>query len=88
MNFGLYLYGIFPESISNSLELKGLDGQTVQSQVIDGFTFLYSEACQEKYLASRRNLLAHERVLEEAMKAGFHTLLPLRFGLVVKDWEE
>ncbi|QYX32590.1 GvpL/GvpF family gas vesicle protein [Sphaerospermopsis torques-reginae] len=88
MNFGLYLYGIFPESIPNSLELKGLDGQTVQSQVVDGFTFLYSEACQEKYLASRRNLLAHERVLEEAMKAGFHTLLPLRFGLVVKDWEE
>jgi hypothetical protein len=87
MNLGLYLYGIFPDSIPESLELKGLDGQPVQSQIVDGFTFLYSDACQEKYLASRRNLLTHERVLEQTMQAGFYTLLPLRFGLVVKDWE-
>ena len=84
MNLGLYLYGIFPDSIPES---KGLDGQPVQSQIVDGFTFLYSDACQEKYLASRRNLLTHERVLEQTMQAGFYTLLPLRFGLVVKDWE-
>jgi hypothetical protein len=88
MNFGLYLYGIFPDTIPEHLEIKGLDGQPVQSQAVDGFTFLYSDACQEKYLASRRNLLTHERVLEQAMQEGFYTLLPLRFGLVVKDWAE
>jgi hypothetical protein len=38
-------------------------------------------------LASRRNLLTHEKVLEQTMDAGFRVLLPLRFGLVVKDWE-
>jgi hypothetical protein len=55
--------------------------------VVDEFCFLYSEARQEKYLASRRNLLTHEKVLEQTMHAGFRVLLPLRFGLVVKDWE-
>ena len=35
MNLGLYLYGIFPDSIPESLELKGLDGQPVQSQIVD-----------------------------------------------------
>ncbi|MFM5889372.1 MAG: GvpL/GvpF family gas vesicle protein [Dolichospermum sp.] len=86
-NFGLYLYGIFPEIIPDTFDIKGLDGKPVHSQSVDGFTFLYSQACQEKYLASRRNLLTHERVLEQTMHEGFHVLLPLRFGLVVKDWE-
>ncbi|MBD2438944.1 GvpL/GvpF family gas vesicle protein [Nostoc sp. FACHB-110] len=87
MSFGLYLYGIFPEEIPATLELQGLDGQPVFSHLIDGFNFLYSEAQQEKYLASRRNLINHEKVLEQAMQAGYRSLLPLRFGLVVKDWE-
>jgi hypothetical protein len=87
MSFGLYLYGIFPDPIPATVNLQGLDSQPVCSQVIDGVTFLYSEARQEKYLASRRNLISHEKVLEQAMHAGFRTLLPLRFGLVVKNWE-
>ena len=87
MSTGLYLYGIFPDEITETLVLEGLDEQPVHSQVVDGFCFLYSEALREKYLASRRNLLAHERVLEKTMHEGFRVLLPLRFGLVVKDWE-
>ena len=87
MNICLYLYGIFADHIPDSFEVKGLDGKPVASNLVNGFTFLYSEATQEKYLASRRNLLTHERVLEQAMLEGFQTLLPLQFGLVVKDWE-
>ena len=55
---------------------------------MDGFTFLYSEAKQDRYLASRQNLLCHERVLEEAMQAGYRTVLPLQFGLTVENWQE
>ncbi|MBD2355723.1 GvpL/GvpF family gas vesicle protein [Tolypothrix sp. FACHB-123] len=87
MDAGLYLYGIFSDSIPSTINLKGLDSQPVYSEVIEGFTFLYSDAKQEKYLASRRNLISHEKVLEQAMQEGFRTLLPLRFGLVVKNWE-
>jgi hypothetical protein len=58
----------------------------VQTQIVDGFAFLYSEAQQERYLASRRNLLGHEKVLEQAMQAGYRALLPLQFGLIIEDW--
>lgn len=87
MDCGFYLYGIFPTPGPCNLNLKGLDQQPVYSHTLDGFIFLYSQATQEKYLASRRHLLSHEKVLEEAMSEGFRTLLPLRFGMVVKSWE-
>lgn len=86
MGYGLYLYGIFPYPGPRNLELVGLDQQPVDTHRIDSFTFLYSEAQQERYLASRRNLLGHERVLEQAMEGGYRTLLPLRFGLIIEDW--
>ncbi|MGI0489806.1 GvpL/GvpF family gas vesicle protein [Pantanalinema rosaneae CENA516] len=86
MGYGLYLYGIFPLPGPEDLSLEGLDKQPVQLQVIDGFAFLYSEAQQERYLASRKNLLGHEKVLEQAMAAGYRTLLPLQFGLIIEDW--
>lgn len=82
----LYLYGIFPAPGPQNLHLEGLDKQPVQTQIVDDFTFLYSEAQQERYLASRRNLLGHEKVLEQAMEVGYRTLLPLQFGLVIDDW--
>ncbi len=87
MNHKLYLYGIFPTPGPEGLALEGLDKQPVQTQVVDGFTFLYSEARQDRYLASRRNLLGHEKVLEQAMHAGHRTLLPLQFGLIIENWE-
>lgn len=87
MNLGFYLYGILPEPLPETLAIAGLDRAPVYNQTIEGFHFLYSEAKQTKYLTSRRNLLGHEKVLEEAMSAGFRTLLPLRFGLVVKTWD-
>ena len=87
MNNSFYLYGILPAPISEKVVLEGLDKQPVQSYSIDGFNFLYSTAKQEKYLTSRRNLLCHEKVLEDAMNEGFRSLLPLRFGMIVKTWE-
>lgn len=87
MGYGLYLYGIFPTPGPQGLELEGLDKQPVHAYEVDGFVFLYSEAQQERYLASRRNLLGHEKVLEQAMEQGFRTLLPLQFGLIIEGWE-
>jgi hypothetical protein len=87
MSLGFYLYGILPEPLPDTLAIVGLDREPIHNQTIEGFHFLYSEAKQTKYLTSRRNLLGHEKVLEEAMTAGFRTLLPLRFGLVVKTWD-
>jgi len=83
----LYLYGILPTPGPAALAIEGLDRQPVAIAQLDGFAFLYSPASQPKYLASRRNLLAHERVLEEVMQQGWRTVLPLQFGMVVEDWQ-
>ncbi|PSR17539.1 protein gvpF/L [filamentous cyanobacterium CCP3] len=83
-----YLYGIFPAPGPADLPLDGLDAQTVQAQHLGDFTFLYSVACQKRYLSSRKNLLGHEKVLEAAMEQGHRTLLPLQFGLIVDSWEQ
>jgi hypothetical protein len=83
-----YLYGIFPTPGPAELPLKGLDDQPVQAQQLGSFTFLYSIACQKRYLSSRKNLLGHEKVLEAAMEQGHRTLLPLQFGLIVESWEQ
>ncbi|MEO0824127.1 MAG: GvpL/GvpF family gas vesicle protein [Cyanobacteria bacterium J06635_15] len=88
MGTALYLYGIFPAPGPQGLVVKGLDAQPVVAHTIDEFTFLYSEAQQARYLASRRNLLGHEKVLEQAMHDGFRTLLPLQFGLIIETWDK
>jgi len=87
MENGLYLYGILPTNQVRPLALQGLDKQPIQTHAVNEFSFLYSQAQQERYLASRRNLLGHEQVLEQVMQHGYRTLLPLQFGLVVQDWE-
>ncbi|MBE9177835.1 GvpL/GvpF family gas vesicle protein [Oculatella sp. LEGE 06141] len=87
MGCGLYLYGIFPAPGPQNLDLQGLDQQSVHTHQTNEFVFLFSEAQQERYLASRRNLLGHERVLEQAMQQGYRTLLPLQFGLIIDDWQ-
>jgi hypothetical protein len=87
MDYGYYIYGIFPLPGPQKLNLHGLDQQPVQVKILDDFAVLYSQAQQESYLASRRNLLCHEKVLEEIMQAGDRNLLPVQFGLLVSNWE-
>ncbi len=83
-----YLYGIFPAPGPQTLAAQGLDDQPVQVYHLGGFTFLYSIAHQKRYLASRSQLLTHEKVLETAMQQGYRTLLPLQFGLTVTTWDQ
>ncbi len=87
MGHGLYLYGIFPPPGPQRLTGHGLDNQPLHTHPINDFVFLYSEAQQERYLASRRNLLGHAKVLEQAMEAGYRTVLPLQFGLIIENWQ-
>lgn len=86
--YGYYLYGIIPLPVPDTLNIEGLDKQPVSLKIIDNFALLYSEAQKKKYLASRRNLLNHERVLETAMELGYRNLLPLQFGLCIEEWDE
>ncbi len=85
---GFYLYGLFPTPGPVNLTLTGLDDQPVALHTIGPVAILYSPTEQTRYLASRKHLLGHERVLEAAMTAGHRTLLPLQFGLIITDWAQ
>ncbi|MDZ8087209.1 MAG: GvpL/GvpF family gas vesicle protein [Nostoc sp. DedQUE12b] len=87
MSYGFYIYGILTLPAPKNLNLQGLDRQPVEIKILDDFAVIYSEAQQERYLASRRNLLSHEKVLEEIMQGGDRYLLPVQFGLLVSSWE-
>ncbi|MBD2175420.1 GvpL/GvpF family gas vesicle protein [Pseudanabaena sp. FACHB-1998] len=90
----LYLYAILQAEnldLIQNIDLNGMNSQPIQFHAIPPFAIVYSEAQQERYLASRANLLAHETVLESLMKAidPYQAVpLPLQFGLVVEEWEE
>lgn len=90
---GLYLYGILPDGEVNHLNrhLTGMDGVPVLYHHIPPFLIIYSQTKEERYLASRANLLTHEKVLEELMRSipnDRAVPLPLQFGLVVENWEQ
>ncbi|MDX2255772.1 MAG: GvpL/GvpF family gas vesicle protein [Pseudanabaenaceae cyanobacterium bins.39] len=90
----LYLYTILQSEhlhLVQHLEIQGMNGQPVKFHVLAPFAIAYSESQQERYLASRANLIAHETVLEYLMQQIDPHLavpLPLQFGLVVDSWED
>ena len=90
----LYLYAILQAEhleLIKDLDIQGMNAQPVQFHALAPFALVYSEAQQERYLASRANLLTHETVLETLMKAiDPHQAvpLPLQFGLVVESWSD
>jgi len=85
---GLYLYGIVSAPGPRHLAVTGIDQQPVQMMTLGSLVIFYSAAQQDRYLASRTNLLTHERVLEKIMQEGHRSVLPLQFGLVVNDWQQ
>lgn len=90
----LYLYAILLADhlgLVKDIEIKGMNSQLVQFHPIPPFAVVCSESQQERYLASRANLITHEVVLESLMKViDPHQAvpLPLQFGLVVDGLEE
>jgi hypothetical protein len=89
---GLYLYAILNEKdLPRNFKAKGMNDQPVEVKLLSPFAVFYSEAQQDRYLASRANLLAHERAIEAVMEAvdvKKAVPLPLQFGLVIDDWEQ
>jgi hypothetical protein len=79
---GVYLYCVLRADEPPAFTSKGIGergGEVSTVQVRDLVAVLSASPVIE-YEQSRRNLLAHTRVLEEAMQHG--TILPVRFGVV------
>jgi len=81
---GAYVYGVVRGSATPPAG-GGVDEQAVRLAGNGELAALVSTAPSVPVKASRRNLMAHSRVLQEAMSAG--PVLPMRFGVVMPSEE-
>jgi hypothetical protein len=81
-----YVYCVGPaEAFSNGDAMAGVSGigdhkPEIRMVQVDDLVAVVSDSPKVRYDVSRRNLLAHQRVLEQAMKLS--TVLPVSFGTV------
>ena len=83
---GKYLYSIIETDEERNFGPIGIGGQEVETIAYGDLSAVVSNAPMGKYVVSKENLLAHQRVLEQVMKE--FTVLPVRFCTVAANAEE
>jgi hypothetical protein len=78
------IYGIcIATTPAPSLAVRGLEGGPVYSVDADGLRALVSDTTSLRVRPERRNIKAHQSVLDAAMNEA--TVLPMRFGVIAKN---
>lgn len=82
---GKYLYGIIDAPAPATFDVPAIGGRgdEVHTITLGRLAAVVSNSPRIEYDNSRRNMLAHTRVLEQVM--AHHTLLPVCFGTVGSD---
>ena len=82
VEMGKYLYCIIPCSDNRTFDADviGNGGGVVHTVPHNGLAAVVSDSPVTQYESTRRNMVAHERILETVMRE--FTLLPVRFGTV------
>src|SRR4051794_21460630 len=76
-----YVYGVTRAGAIERSPGEGIDGQLVEVATHGGLAALVSDAPKVPVKASRRNLMAHSRVLQSVIAET--CVLPMRFGVVM-----
>ena len=76
-----YVYGVVRARSKSSPKLKGINGKPLRVVASGGVGALTSDVPDGPLEAGREELLAHSRVLEQAIRRG--VVLPMRFGVVM-----
>src|SRR3954468_13907429 len=80
-----YVYGVTRAGATERSPGEAIDGQAVEVATHDGLAALVSDAPNVPVKASRRNLMAHSRVLQSVIAKT--CVLPMRFGVVMPSRE-
>ena len=85
---GKYIYCIIETKIERNFGPIGIGGNGDEVSTISyrNLSVVISNSPMTKYVVSRENLLAHERVVEEVMKE--FTVLPVRFCTIASNADE
>ena len=88
MKEGKYIYCIIDTKIERYFGPLGIGGRGDEVSTIGyrDLSMVISNSPMTKYVISRENLLAHERVVEEVMKE--FTVLPVRFCTIASSADE
>lgn len=88
MDEGKYLYCVINESQERNFGPTGIGDRDdeVHTLCFRDLACVISSTPMTKYVISRENLIAHEKVIEEVMKD--HTVLPVRFCTIATSTEE
>jgi len=78
-----YVYGVVRARSKSSPKLKGINGKPLRVVASGGLGALTSEVPDGPLDAGREELLAHSRVLEQAIRRG--VVLTMRFGVVMPN---
>jgi hypothetical protein len=82
---GKYIYCVIESNQPRSFGPLGIGGRGDELYTVcfGDIAALVSDSPVKKYSVRRENMLAHEKAIEEVMKA--HTVLPVRFGTIAED---
>jgi hypothetical protein len=80
-----YVYGVTRAGDADRSPGEGVDGQPVKAVTHDGLAALVSDAPDVPVKASRRNLMAHSRVLQSVIAQ--NCVVPMKFGVVMPSRE-
>jgi hypothetical protein len=80
---GLCVYGVVGVGTVRAITAAGIEGRAVRAVESAPLAALVSDAPPGLLKQSRRNLMAHSSVLQEAAAEG--CVLPMRFGVVMPD---
>ena len=85
---GIYIYCIIGTEAAKAFGLIGIGGRgdEVYTICFKDIAAVVSNSPIIKYTVSRKNMLAHERAIEEAMNE--HTVLPVRFATIAENEEK
>lgn len=80
---GKYVYGILNTSAGRSFGEIGVNKEEVYTINFKDIAAVVGDSPRKRYEVTRENLLAHEKVIREVMKA--YTIIPMTFGTVATD---
>ncbi|MEW6456342.1 MAG: GvpL/GvpF family gas vesicle protein [Acidobacteriota bacterium] len=85
---GKYIYCIIQNKEDRNFGSIGIGGRGDEVTTISykNLAMVISNSPMEKYMVSRENLLAHQKVIEEVMKD--YTVLPVRFCTIASNADE
>lgn len=84
---GKYIYSVIKETKPRTFSVSGMEGNPVYTVHHGGWAAVVSDSPIDDFMITRAYTMAHQRVLEEVMRAGYD-ILPVSFSTVAENEDD